>query len=496
VSTKEISPGSVLEHDQLKDVGSNKELWALLISTFLLRIGFAASLILFDWQLVWGIENTLGSDAVSEFGPIFLTAFASITFLIAEIFLTGYYGHRSDRTGVKPIILFATFGAAFVLLLYAPSTVILVRADKALNSAYLSLVIMVLYLAAIHFVHGIVASAKVSPTLGYINHYSTDNNRSLRMAYYDNAVLYGRAVGMPFGGFLWWIMGVEETDISVEEEARRIAWTFPILSVVLLVATLFIIFGIKNTPEEKEVAPFSIKEDISLAAKVMFDEKRKPLLVPWLALAALIGAVSLWGPSIAFRTEGGDEERAISALIPVVIIVVALALPAPIWGKYADTHDRRSALNIGIAGLPVILIGALVGYPFYKDDLSLTNIPLLISIVPGIMLLSALVPVMMGALGDTAEHGGHEDGQVMSGYHFIIAAGEIIGILIGGLFIGIFAMIQSMTGWFGEKSDVEGEIGAGDSNALLIGFMLFILILISLVVRGVLKIPHKELTED
>jgi MFS family permease len=470
------------------EIGSNKELTALLVSTFLLRIGFASSLILFDWQLVWGIENTLGLDAVSDFGPIFLTAFASVTFLIAEIFLTGYYGHRSDRRGVKPIILFATFGAGFVLLLYSPSSLLLASA-KDNYSNYMSLIIMVGYLALIHFLHGVVASAKVSPTLGYINHFSTDHNRSLRMAYYDNAVLYGRAVGMPFGGLLWFLLGVEDDGISVDEQARRIALAYPILTLILVIATLFIIFGIQNTPEQEEVHPFSIKEDIILAAQVMYHEDRKPLLIPWLALASIIGSVSLWGPSIAFRTGGESEERALEALIPVVVIVVALALPAPLWGWYADRHDRRAALNIGIAGLPVIIIGALIGFPFYSDDISLSNIYLLLSVVPGVMLFSALVPVMMGALGDTAEHGGHEDGRVMSGYHFIIATGEVIGILVGGIFIGVFAFIQSITEWFGEGTD-------GDGNALLIGFLLFEVILIILVVRGVMKIPHRELRDD
>ncbi len=484
------------------EIGGNKEFTALLVSTFLLRIGFAASLILFDWQIIWAIETTLGKDAASEFGPIFLTAFASITFLIAEIFLTGYYGHRSDRTGVKPIILFGTAGAAFVLAMYSPSSLILSKVFET-EGAYTSLILMITYLALIHFLHGVVASAKVSPTLGYINHFSTDHNRSLRMAYYDNAVLYGRAVGMPLGGMLWFVLGVEDDGIDTKTQARRIAFTYPFLSIILFIAALLIIYGIKNTPGEEDVAPFSIKEDMALAANVMLDEKRKPLLVPWLALAAMIGSVSLWGPSIAFRTEGG-EDRAISALLPVIIIVVALALPAPLWGKYADTHDRRSALNFGVAGLPILLIGVvvwvigvdLIGEPIFQKDISFTNISLLFSVVPGIMFFSALVPVMMGALGDTAEQGSHEDGRVMSGYHFIIAGGEIIGILIGGLVIGFFALLQSFTGLFGTNSAEEGEIAVGQSNALMFGFGLFELILIFLVVRGVMKIPHQELSDD
>ena len=455
----------------------NKELVALYISTFLLRIGFAASLILFDWVLVWGIESALGHEAVNDFGPIFLTAFASITFLIAEIMLTGYYGHRSDKSGAKPIILWATFGAAFVLLLYSPTSYILVKTGLGI----FGVILMVSYLALIHFLHGVVASGIVSPTLGFINFHSYDHNRSLRMAYYDNAILYGRAVGMPLGGLLWIMWKVDEKGIGVEEQAKRIAEIFPLLSIVLLIAAALILFGVKNTPQKDEVHDFTIKEDITLAAKVMFEPNRKHLVVPWVALSAIIGSVSLWGPSIAFRSTGVAEEegRALNALIPVVVMVIALALPAPIWGKLADSHSRKKILNVGIAGLPVLGIGALIGYPYYAGEISLSNPYLLGSIVPGIMMISALVPVLMSYLGDTAEKGIHDDGRVMSGYHFIIAAGEIVGILIGGILIGIFAIIEDIFHIFGDRN-----------TALLVGFLVFEFILLILVIQGILQMPE------
>ncbi|MCY3411896.1 MAG: MFS transporter [Candidatus Heimdallarchaeota archaeon] len=460
----------------------NRQLVALYISTFLLRIGFAASLILFDWTLVFGIETHLGHEAASEFGPIFLTSFAAITFLIAEIMFTGYYGHRSDSTGVKPILLWATLGAAVVLVLYAPAPYFLLLSDHG----WTAVIYMVLYLALIHFLHGVVASGKVSPTLGFINYNSEDHNRALRMAWYDNAILYGRAVGMPFGGMLWFWMGVDEHGITYEEQVSRLARTFPVLGIILVISALLILFGINNTPKHTEVKPFSLKEDVTLAARVMLEPKRKPLLAPWLALAALIGSVSLWGPSIAFRSSEAGEERSVDALIPIIVIIVALALPAPLWGKYADSHDRKSAMKLGISGMPLLGVGALIfvlaGSPGGFD---LSNFWFLAAIVPGIMVISALVPVLMGALGDTAEKGIHDDGQVMSGYHFIIALGEIIGILIGGIAIALFALLETATGIFG-----------GQSNALLGGFLLFELILLVVVIVGVLKIPQDHMDKN
>jgi len=452
----------------------NRQLTALYISTFLLRIGFSSSLILFDWVLVWGIEKKLGHAFASDFRAIALTSFAAITFLIAEVMFTGYYGHKSDRNGVKPILTFATFGAAIVLVTYAPAPLILISFQ-----GWTAVTLMVLYLALIHFLHGIIASGKVSPSLGFINYNSTDHNRALRMGIYDNAILYGRAVGMPLGGLLWYWMAVDEHGISVEEQGRRIAKTFPFLGIILVIAGILIVVGINNTPKHDEVHPFSLKEDITLAAKVMLEEKRKPLLAPWLALAALIGSVSLWGPSIAFRSSEG-EERSIIALIPIIVIILALALPAPYWGHLADTKGRKIVLNIGLLGLPLLGLGALIGFPFYKDNFSLSNPIFLFAITPGIMLISGLVPVLMGALGDTADKNVHDDGQVMSGYHFIIAMGEIIGILIGGLVIGVFALLHKTIGLF------ETE-----QSALISGFLLFEFVLLVIVVIGIIKIPEQ-----
>ena len=89
----------------------------------------------------------------------------------------------------------------------------------------------------------------------------------------------------------------------------------------------------------------------------------------------------------------------------------------------------------------------------------------------------------MGILGDTAEESA--DGVVMSGYHFVIATGEIIGVLGGGLFIGLFAIFQSFTGLFG-----TGQKGA--DLALLFGFVLFELILVTIMFFGILKLPENE----
>ncbi|MFV2015152.1 MAG: MFS transporter, partial [Candidatus Heimdallarchaeota archaeon] len=408
----------------------------------------------------------------------------AITYYIAEIALTGYYGSSSDKIGSKPILLYATIGASIVILFYAPSSLIFIQISDPL----IAIIVLTFYLATVHFIHGIFASAKVAPTLGFINHLSTNDNRALHMAWYDNAILYGRAAGIMLGGFLWIIMKVDGKE-TVDDQAIQIAKTFPFLSILLVIATLLIVFGLKDTENTNvKRKKFSIKEDVSIAARVMLSKERRPMLIPWLSIAALIGSASLWGPTISFILSGEESDnRGYEALLPLIIVLVGLALPAPFWGMFADRKGRKTTLKVGLLGLPIVgLLGAAIGYPFYKDDISISNIYFLLSALPGAFMFSALIPVLMGILGDTADES--TDGEVMSGYHFVIAMGEIIGVLGGGLFIGMFSMFQSLTSIFG-----EGEDGA--RLAILIGFILFELILVAGMFVGILRLPENKKSE-
>ena len=469
----------------------NSEMIVLLVSTLLLRVGFGASLILFDWTLVWGIEHAFGIERTAGLEAILLTSFAGITYLIAEIMFTGYYGNRSDIIGAKPVVWLATIGGGVALIFYAPASLIF---NFSLGlGAFFAIILLTLYLATIHFVHGVFASAKVAPTLGFINHLSDENNRAKNMSYFDNAILYGRVLGMITGGGLWIIFGVDAFGLSTQEQSIRIALATPILGLILFVAALLIKFGLSNPPTViKETKKFSLKDDISLAYSVMMQDSRRPLLLPWLSIAALIGSASLWGPSVAFRiassSENAGSERGITALVPIMFILFSLALPAPIWGILADKLGNEKILKVGLFGTPVAFVGGLlVGFPFYypgiaNGDPILSNIPLLLAIAPTLFMFSAFVPVLLGSLGDTAEKGKKDDGHVMSGYHFIIATGEIIGILIGGIFIGVFAILPTLF------PGLPGDQG----TYILLGFLLFELILIIGIVVGVLKVPSKD----
>lgn len=468
------------------------QIWLLIIATFLLRVGFGAILVIFDWTLVWGIELSLGVAAHSSVESILLTSFAAITYLIAEIMLTGYYGNKSDRIGARPVVLWATFGSMFVVLLYTPASIVYRFSYQA--HPYTGILMLTAFLALIHFIHGIFAAAKVAPTLGFINHHSDLSNRTLHMSYYDNAILYGRAGGMILGGLLWVAFGVDGTkNLTVQSEL--ISATYLPLAVLLLIATLLIYWGIEDIPKKDVPNKFSLKKDMKIAYSVMMEKDRRHLLLPWISIAALIGSASVWGPSVAFRVAGSSNahsnSRGLEAILPIMFILVALALPAPLWGWYADRHDKFRTMKIGLFGSPIFLvIGLAVGFPFYRAGLLskqasiISNIPFLLSLVPSIFFFSAFIPVLMGSLGETAKDGEKEDGHVMSGYHFVIASGEIIGILGGGLFIGFFALLNFL-----------GVIHNADL-ALLVGFVLFELLLVAGLVFGILKLPSHTLKKE
>ncbi|OLS28815.1 MAG: hypothetical protein HeimC2_04160 [Candidatus Heimdallarchaeota archaeon LC_2] len=463
----------------VQDESHRTELFALYLSTFLLRTGFGGAIILFDWLLVWALESK-GFSTSSGYS-ILLISFAAITYYLAEIMLTGYYGSSSDKVGTKPILLYATIGSGIVLLFYAPSSLIFI----SISDANFAIIGLTFYLALVHFVHGVFASAKVAPTLGFINRLSTNENRALHMAYYDNAILYGRAAGILIGGFLWIILKVDSKE-GIDAQGRQIAKAFPFLTILLVIATLLIIYGLKDTEEHKmKRDKFSAKRDIQIAARVMLSEQRRPMLIPWLSISALIGSASLWGPTISFiLSDETSHNRGYEALLPLIVVLFGLALPAPLWGIFADRKGRKVTLKVGLLGMPIMgVLGVVLGYPFYKDDISIGNIYFLMAVLPAAFMFSALIPVLMGILGDTAEES--TDGQVMSGYHFTIAMGEIIGVLGGGLVIGFFAMFQSVTGVFGDGQD-------GTNTAILIGFVLFEILLVAGMFVGILKLPEEQ----
>ncbi len=464
-------------------ISSRRELLYLYLSTFLLRTGFGGVILIFDWVLVWGIEHALGIENVASVQAILIITFSAITYYIAEIGLTGYYGNKSDKIGVKPVLMFATIGGAITMLLYSPTSLIFNLFNEFTNPI-VALYLMTLYIAVIHFVHGIFASAKVAPTLGYINRHSSDENRALNMGLYDNAILYGRAFGIMLGGLLWISFGVDSGD-TIAKQARLISFTFPVLAGIIFIAVILIHFGMNDIDlQDQSDQHFSLKEDLKIAATIMFEPKRRPLLLPWISIAALIGSASLWGPTVSFIISPSESvHRGIDALLPLLIILFGLALPAPLWGIFADRKGKKLTLLIGLIGLPVMgILGLKIGYPFYKDDISLSNIYLLISALPAAFMFSALIPVLMGILGDTAED--HSDGKVMSGYHFVIATGEIIGIVVGGIVIASFSFIQKITGWFGEGVE-------GNSNAILTGFVFFELIIVAGMIIGILRLPDE-----
>ncbi len=456
----------------------------LYLSTFLLRSGFGGVILIFDWILVWAIEHALGVENTASVEAILIISFSAITYYFAEIGLTGYYGNKSDKLGVKPVLVYATVGGAVTMLLYAPAPFIFSGVKNAVAGLYL----LAVYLGVIHFVHGIFASAKVAPTLGMINKYSTDENRALHMSFYDNAILYGRAFGILLGGVLWISFGVDAAD-TIEAQSRLISLTFPVLAFVLFIAVLLVKYGLHDIETELKEEKFSIKEDISMAARVMFDEKRRPLLLPWISIAALIGSASLWGPTVSFIVSpSGSVHRGFDALLPLLIVLIGLALPAPLWGIFADRRGKKTTLKVGLFGLPIAgILGLVLGYPFFKDDISISNIYLLLSLLPAAFMFSAMIPVLMGILGDTAED--QHDGKVMSGYHFVIATGEIFGIFVGGLVIGLFSILQSFTGWFGTGKE-------GNGIAILIGFVIFELMLVSGMIIGILRLPDEFTKEN
>jgi len=434
-----------------------RALYGLYAATFLLRIGFAATIITLDRYLfaILAPGHGGGEHLLSVNIQI---AMVSSTFFIAEILLSGYFGTHSDTHDPRRVILFGTGLGGLVMLLYAPTPNL---------GALFGTGMAVFYLAVIHFFHGVASSAKVSPTLGYISRFSKRSDRGAHMGAYDASLMMGRVLGILVGGVLY-------TWVGADIDPSKVSRAYPILMLFLLGATLLILLFVKPLDPLQPDAEFSILEELTNSIRTFLDPKRRDMILPWLSMASLVGLIAVWGPGLLMREGGASGVE--SGLVGGVI-GFALGAPGPLWGRVSDRIGRKKTMLIGMAGLLTTIVwGAIL----LGIGMSFTDPLFLLLIIPPFVCIAAFIPAFLGRLGDTGESSGH--GAVMSGYHFALAIGEMSGIFVGAIFYS-FGLIL-----FARMLNVQPDGNPGG----IIGIGLLALMLIALIVVGTSRVKSDE----
>ena len=412
----------------------------LYLATFILRVGFSSTVVLIPLYLERHLH--LGKN-------IFIwAALVQSTYLIAELLFAGYFGHKSDTGNTKKWLMWSMLIAMGVMfsygLVYFEDTHIIV----------LPAILMALYIAFIHFIHGVAAAAKVSPSIGYISRFSDYTNRAARMGMYDSSVFLARVVGVFIAGVLYseWVGEKIIDGEHVPINPEHIFWIYLIMAVVILIGYFVLKVSLYDTApdiDEIELDDFSFLDELSTSFRELKDPDQRAMVTPWLAMSTLLGLINSW---LFFILSSGESAE--SSAATVAVIGLGFGLPTIFWGFVADHIGRKKTLMIGVFGMVTFAIFlslfALTGMLELENlNESFISSPLMmISLTLPFLMISAFPPSIMGRLGDSSEideqshraTSGHS--STMSLYHVVIAVGELGGLAIGGIALTIVFMVD------------------------------------------------------
>ena len=444
---------------ELEEKEDKRSFTLLYIATFIFRIAFGATILLIDTYLIYlyyahyaALHGVL--PAPDDPNLIFILVIVALTYYLSESMSAGVIGFLNDHRDVRHILVLSAYVGAIAMASYSLGLFLepIIWYDVAL-------------FALAHIIHGIGSAMKVTSTVTYITRKTRFENRGRFMGLYDFTLFLGRVTGIGLAGYLWGYFATTETidsiydhvvkhELSVSEALSLIRsglHAFWVLSFFLIIAGLLLL-KVSPLPPQVKREKYSILDLAKAPLKefiVMFKE-RKDLAIPWFAMSSLFGLVLLWGPRVLQIDIGvsGEFSGYISAYIGLL-----LGLPAPLWGFVSDRIGRKKTIIIGISGL--ILLVILIAVAVTVLQINTTDPIFYILMSPAVIFLAALGPSFLARLGDTSETGKH--GEVMGGYQFTLALGEINGIITGAIAITITSSLLVDTAYY----RLSGLIGIG-----------------------------------
>ncbi|MHA1953314.1 MAG: MFS transporter [Candidatus Heimdallarchaeaceae archaeon] len=414
-----------------------RSLWGILISTFFLRVAFGSTTVLMPIFIYYHLQM---EGANADLSIIVV----EITYAIAVIVSSGFFGFKSDATDARKWILFGTAAGGLILAGYG---------FCALNwQGWIGIIplangLLIFGMSLFHFLHGIAGSSKVNSSYGYLSRFSVYENRGRRIGFYNVAVTGGRSVGVVLAGTLYdLIVQPQETASSWEPlYPQRLVYLYLLFAFAIVISAVLVYFLVDKTKSMIKDEDYNLKQELLTSWKLMTNKNRRGIVLPLLGVASIIGILNNWAFLVlSIETSPG------TAGLTTIAITLAMGIPMTLWGWVADKIGRRKTLWIGVSGL-IFMLGCLLlaffgnfltgGQPWYSPSAQfntsgfLDNIWLLILIILALFIGSAYFPAISGRLGDSSSIGLKEErhGSTMSIQQTIMSVSEIIGIILGGL---------------------------------------------------------------
>jgi MFS family permease len=305
-------------------------------------------------------------------------------------------GFLVDRRGIRPLLLAGPIlGVLANALIAGPTRMGVVAVARLLQ--------------------GLSTACTVPAALAFLSDatFSATGQRSRAMSFFEVSSIGGIAAGYVVGGLLWdWLR-------------RPGFWMLTAVYGLSIGIFLFIRVGKATKPVHRGDSFAAIRQSLDL-------------MPSWLALNAVAG---IWFGQAAYQFSGanprvhqiltaGLPERQIGVIFGVYVLLFALGTIT--WGLFLNRISLHRALRIGCFGLMTGAV-AILGIN-HSDQLGTWGFQ--VFLVVGVLALAAetaFTPaalILLAARSDTIRQG---RGAVMGVYSMLLAGGQLIGSLVGGV---------------------------------------------------------------
>jgi MFS family permease len=334
----------------------------------------------------------------------------SAAFYLSELVGAPIAGFLIDRRGFRPFLLAGpAFGILAEVLFASPSNLELLTLARLLQ--------------------GLTTACTIPAALAFLSDATEKHpgGRGRIMGFFEVASIGGLACGYVAGGFLWDSLG------------RPGFWI--LASIYAFAVALFVV--IKAAEREQSARPMS---ESFLAIRHV-----SALAPSWLAVNAAAG---LWFGQAAYQLAGAHPMahqqltnpmavREIGVVFGVYALLFAIGTIA--WGWALGRVALRAALRIGVVGL-ILTALAIVGVNHADEIGSWATAVFLVVAVFGLAAQTAFTPAALTLLAGRSDSVHHGRGAVMGVYSMLLAGGQLIGSVLGGI--------------VAERWGVDGLIGA------------------------------------
>ncbi len=380
-----------LAQDHPAATGHSGSVIAVIVGSFLVRMGGASTGVMLGFLLSHLHRTGVANSSAMAVGLL------AGAFYVSELIGSPVAGFLIDRRGLRPLLL-----AGPILGIVASA---IVGAPSRLP-----------FLLVARLLQGLTTACTIPAALAFLSDETRGGgtNRGRTMSFFEVGSIGGLALGLVLGGRVWSILG------------RQGFWA--LASVYCLAVALFVF--IKAESSSSVGRP--------LTASLPAIRKASDLMPAWLALNAAAG---LWFSHAAYQFSGarplagqrltvGMPEQTIGLIFGVYALLFTIGTIA--WGLGLGRVAIRSALRIGAIGL---IGGAIAIYGLNHAAESGASV-FATFILMGIVALAAqtaFTPAALTLLASRSDHAGEGRGAVMGVYSTLLAGGQLIGALTGGL---------------------------------------------------------------